>query len=407
MAGLSARVAPARGRAAETVLLRDRTRIAVAVAGANFVLYALMTVAGWAGWGGLQTAITHERSALGVTLDGVVVLVVNLAFGAVVIAGTLAFRPLSRRWPARLVVVTGVSAVASVPRMLALTAISSTPTGGAYVAAVGTLGLAAGVVGMSAGLLSASLVDQARTEQQRREEEALRAARAVEELQDEEIRVRRLVFDQLHGTLQFHLVTVTAGLDRVAEQLASAGDDDRAAEVRHWTETIEEIREEDVRSLSHSVFPSGADLGPQEAIEVLLRRLPPQVDASIELGDRYRDLVAREGLRMPMAERLVVIYTVEEAVTNALRHGRARTVTVRADAEPTADADRWVFVTVVDDDGTGPTDPAPELHGLRRHLERIEYRGGTLALGAGPDGGGRLAFRLPFTADPAAGDGAS
>ncbi|MFE6970616.1 hypothetical protein [Isoptericola sp. NPDC057653] len=402
MAGLTARAAPASAQAAQAVPSRDRTRIAVVVAGANFVLYSLMTVAGWAGWGGLQTAITHEHSALGVAVDGVVVLLVNLAFGAVVIAGTLAFRALARRWPARILVVTCVSAVASVPRILALAAISSTPSGGAYVAAVGTLGLAAGVVGMSAGLLAASLVDRAWTEQQRREEEALRAARAVEELQDEEIRVRRLVFDQLHGTLQFHLVTVTAGLDQVAEQLEAAGDAPRAAAVRRWAETLEEIREDDVRSLSHSVFPSGADLGPQEAIGLLLRRLPPQVDASIELGDRYRDLVAEAGLRMPMAERLVVIYTVEEAVTNALRHGRARTVTVRADAEPTADPDRWVFVTEVDDDGTGPTETAPTLHGLRRHLERIEYRGGTLELGTNTGGGGRLAFRLPFTADPTA-----
>ncbi|MFC8597198.1 hypothetical protein [Isoptericola sp. NPDC057191] len=379
---------------------REPTRVAILVSGTNFVLYSLVSLAGWAGWGGLQAAITHERSVVGVTIDGVVVLLVNLAFGAVVIAGTLALHPLSRPWPARVLVVFCVAAVASVPRILALAALSSTPSSGAYVVAVGTLGLLAGVVGMSAGLLSASLVDRARTEQHRREEEARRAARAVEELQDEEIRVRRHVFDQLHGTLQFHLVTVTAGLDRVAEQLQDAGDAARAADLRHWAETLEEIREQDVRSLSHSVFPSGADLGTQQAIQLLLRRLPPQIDASIELGDNYRRLVSHDGLRMPMAERLVVIYTVEEAVTNALKHGRASTVRVRADAEPTDDPDRWVFVTQVDDDGTGPAQPVPALHGLRRHRERAEHRGGSLELGVNPSGGGRLSLRLPFTVDP-------
>ncbi|MFI2102054.1 sensor histidine kinase [Isoptericola sp. NPDC019693] len=391
---------PVEGDPAAAVRARDRLRLTVLVAGTNFVLYALVSLAGWAGWGGLHAAVAVERGTLGVVLDGVVVLLVNLAFGAAVIAGTLAFRPLDRPWPARVLVVTCVAAVASVPRILALAALTSTPSSGAYVAAVGTLGLLAGVVGMTAGLLSASLVDRARTEQERREEEALRAARVVEELQGEEVRVRRHVFDQLHGTLQFHLVTVTAGLDRVADELAASGDDAHAADLRHWAETLEEIREQDVRSLSHAVFPSGADMGTQEAIQVLLRRLPPQIDAAVELGDNYQTLVADDGLRMPMAERLVVIYTVEEAVTNALRHGHASRVRVHADAEPTDDPDRWVFVTVVDDDGSGPPRPAPPMHGLRRHRERIEYRGGTLTLGTNPGGGGRLAFRVPFTVEP-------
>lgn len=376
---------------------RDALRVAVVVATANFSLYALVSLAGWAGWGGLQTAVSYEGSTLGVVGDGIAVVLVNLAYGAVVLAGSLWFRALSRGWPGRVLVVTAVAAVASVPRILALWALTSTPTSGVYVAAVGLLGLFSGVVGMLAALFAATLVDRARTEERRREEETRRAAHAVEELQDEELRVRRLVFDQLHGTLQYHLVTVTAGLDRVAEQLDVAGDDARARDLRHWAETLEEIREQDVRSLSHAVFPSGADLGTEEAIAILLRRLPPEIDASIELGPTYRELVRRGEARMPMAERLVVIYTVEEAVTNALKHGRARTVRIRAEARPVAETDRWVFETVVDDDGSGPPGADPVLHGLRRHHDRITHRGGTLTLGTNPDGGGRLAFGLPFT----------
>ncbi|MFD4990943.1 sensor histidine kinase [Cellulosimicrobium cellulans] len=378
----------------------DGLRVAIVVAVTNFSLYAVVSLAGWAGWGGLQTAVSHERSVVGVVGDGIAVVLVNLAYGTVVLAGSLWFRALSRGWPGRVLVVTAVATVASVPRILALSALTSTPESGVYVAAVGLLGLFSGVVGMLAALFAATLVDRARTEEQRREEEARRAAWAVEELQEEEIRVRRLVFDQLHGTLQYHLVTVTAGLDRVAEQLDDAGDAEHARDLRRWAETLEEIREQDVRSLSHAVFPSGADLSTEDAIEILLRRLPPQVDASIELGPTYRDLVRRGEARMPMAERLVVIYTVEEAVTNALKHGRARTVRVRAEAQPVAEPDRWVFETVVDDDGTGLAEADPVLHGLRRHHDRIAHRGGSLTLGTNPDGGGRLAFRLPFVGEP-------
>lgn len=379
---------------------RDGLRVVVVVAVTNFSLYAVVSLAGWAGWGGLEAAVSHERSVLGVVGDGIAVVLVNLAYGAAVLAGTLWFRPLSRGWPGRVLVVAGVATVASLPRILALGALTSTPESALYVAAVGLLGLFSGIVGMLAALFAATLIERARTEERRREEETRRAAWAVEELQEEEVRVRRLVFDQLHGTLQYHLVTVTAGLDRVAEQLDEAGDEARAKDLRRWAETLEEIREQDVRSLSHAVFPSGADLGTEDAIAILLHRLPPQVDASIELGPTYRALVHGGEVRMPMAERLVVIYTVEEAVTNALKHGRARTVRVRAEAHPVDEPDRWVFETVVDDDGTGPAQPDPVLHGLRRHHDRIAHRGGTLTLGTNPDGGGRLTFRLPFVAEP-------
>jgi signal transduction histidine kinase len=305
---------------------------------------------------------------------------------------------LPRGWPARFLVVIAVATVASVPRILALRALTSTPDSTIYLTAVGLLGLFSGIVGMITALFAATLVERARAEERRREVEAGRAAQAVEELQEEEIRVRRLVFDQLHGTLQHHLVAVTAGLDRVAEQLDSAGDRSPARDVRHWAEALEEIRERDVRSLSHTVFPTGADLGTEAAIDMLLRRLPPQIETSIELGPSYRSL-QREGARMPMAERLVAICTVEEAVTNALKHGRANSVRVHADAHPTDEPGRWVFETVVDDDGTGPSEADPVLHGLRRHHDRITYRGGSLSLGTNPDGGGRLAFTLPFAVE--------
>lgn len=375
---------------------RDRRRITVIVGTTNVTLYAFMAMGAWVAWGGLREAVDHERSVAGVLADAIAVVLINLVYGLVVLGATLALGALRRGWGARVLITAAVAAVASVPRMIALPALGSTPRGTAYILAIGSLGFLSGVVGMLAAFFAATLVDRARTEERRREAEAARARRAVDALQEEEIRVRRMVFDQLHGTLQYHLVTVTAGLDGLAAQLDAQGDRARAADLRRWAETLEEIREEDVRSLSHAVFPSGADLGTEEAIALLLHRLPPQVRTSIELGPTYRDFVQSGVARMPMAERLVVIYTVEEAVTNALKHGHAGTVRVRADAEPTEDPLRWVFTTVVDDDGTGPAQADPTLHGLHRHRERIEQRGGTLSLGTNPEGGGRLTFRLPF-----------
>lgn len=374
----------------------DRSRIAVYFSVTNDALFALMSLAQWAGWGGLTVAVTSSQTTLEVVGEGLAVTGVNLVYGLVVIAGTFALHPMRRPWRARLLIVTAVALAASVPRVLALQAIHSTPASGVYLLVEFVAGLVAGVVAVSAGMLAAALIDRARTEETRRAQEERRARRAVDELQAEEMRVRRMVSDQLHGNLQYRMVVVTAGLDRMAEQLDDAGDEARAEDLRGWAETLEEIREDEVRSLSHAVFPSGAELSTATAIEVLLRRLPPDINASIELGPTYRGLIEREAAPMPIAERLVAIYTVEEAVTNALKHGRARTVLVRAEASPTADPARWVFEVTVDDDGVGPPSPPPELHGLDRHRSRIVNRGGTLELTRSPQGGARLHFTLPF-----------
>jgi signal transduction histidine kinase len=374
----------------------ERTRIAIYIAATNVTLFALMSLAAWAAWGGLQSAIAASLGALAVVGEGLAVTLVNLVYGVVVIAGSFAFRPMSHGWAARVLIATGVSAVASVPRVLALVAIGSTPTSGFYIAAAGAIGLAAGVVAVTSAILAATLIDRARTEERRREEQESRARKAVEELQNEEMRVRRMVSDQLHGNLQYRMVVVTAGLDGMADQLAAAGDAARAKDLRAWAETLEEIREEEVRSLSHAVFPAGADLSTAAAIEVLLRRLPPNVTTKIELGPVYRRWVDAQVAPMPIPERLVAVYTAEEAITNALKHGGARSIRIFADARPTSEPDRWIFEVTVDDDGTGLADPIPRFNGLERHRQRIENRGGRFELTASPEGGARLHFTLPF-----------
>jgi signal transduction histidine kinase len=369
-------------------------RVAVIFGALNVVLYSLMSLAQWAGWGGWYTAAhTSVPHALG---EASAVTLVNLAFGLLVLAGVFALHPM--RWPSRsrYPLVALVALIGSVPRVLAMQAIHSTPSGLVYVVVEWLAGLAAGFVAVAAGMLTAQLVGAARSAEADRLREAQRAARAVEELQTEELRVRRMVADQLHGSLQHRLVTVTAGLDAVCAQLDAGGSHAAAGDLRRWAETLEEIREEEVRSLSHAVFPSGVEQSTIRALEIMMRRLPPQIATSVEIGPTYRRLVDQSGALMPMAERLVAVYTVEEGITNALKHGRARSLHLRADVRPTDDPGLWVLDVVVDDDGTGIGEGRPELRGLSRHSERLVARGGSLELGARPEGGARLSFTLPF-----------
>lgn len=369
--------------------------LAILIASVNVMLFALVSLAGWASWGGLARA-AEEHSPAGVAGEAASIVLANVGYGALVLAMVFALRPFTRRpgWLAAIVV--GAAVLAAPLRALALVAIDTTPTGTLYSTVEWVVGAAAGAVAVGAGIVTALLVERARAESQRRDEERLRAERAVHDLQDEELRVRRMVSDQLHGTLQFRLVTVTAALDALARELDERGDEGHAREAHTWADALDEIREEEVRALSQAVFPAGADLSAAQAIQVLLSRLPPTVEASVEFGDAIRPMLDERPAPLPVAERLVAVYAVEEAVTNALKHGDAHTIRVRADALPTAPG-RWVFEITVDDDGCGLTDPPPPLHGLERHRDRIERRGGSFVLAPNPAGRGtRLRFTLPF-----------
>ncbi len=378
--------------------LRERVRLLLAgepghvwaaLSALYVVVYTLMFLAEWTAWGGWTAAAAAVRSRA--LAEALTIAVVNVVYGLLIIAVAYLVRPTRWSWKAAYGRLAAVAFLLSFPRVMAMYEIRSAPTGVQFLAAEWFAGFAAGFVAVSSGLLTAQLLNRARAEERR-------AARAVTELQAEEIRVRRTVSDQLHGTLQHRLVTVTAGLDALTMRLVEAGDRANASTLHGWAEELEEIREADVRALSHAVYPSGVELGAMRAIDVMLRRLPRQVSASLDVGPAYRRFLESDEPPLPLTDRLVVVDTVEEGLTNALKHGHATTLRVRAEIAPVAgpDGDRWRLDLTVDDDGTGPGDAAPELRGLARQADRLAARGGTLALGSNEDGGGRLRLTLPF-----------
>ena len=81
---------------------------------------------------------------------------------------------------------------------------------------------------------------------------------------------------------------------------------------------------------------------------------------------------------------------VQEALTNTLRHAHAHRATVRLDCRSGA------LDIEVADDGRGPGRTSVAGHGLVGMRERVAVYGGSLAAGAGPDGGFRVAARLPY-----------
>lgn len=367
----------------------SRNHIARLIAVSNVVMFSVLRFAEWFSHAGLERVTAEGYSAHVIVLTMLRVLLGNTLVGALLVWALFALRPEARPWGRRLVMVALTAIVAGSLRVAAMRWIPP------YNLAENTLDWLTTVVAVAVAVVSALLVtdfiERSRTAERSRADQEREAARRIAHLEAEEAVRRRMIADRLHGTTQNRLVLVSAGLDRVVEQLADQANP-LAALVHDLAEDVDAIRERDIRSLSHDVFPPAADVSTRRALAVLVDRQPAALTAELVTSDAYRRAAA-SGDPLPLAGRLVLFDTVEEAVTNALKHGEARRVTITLDHR-----DHGVQATVTNDGK--PLPARPIWGGLNRHAARIEARGGRLVLAPAPDGTGvQLSVWLPARAN--------
>ncbi|MDX2295007.1 MULTISPECIES: sensor histidine kinase [Streptomyces] len=112
--------------------------------------------------------------------------------------------------------------------------------------------------------------------------------------------------------------------------------------------------------------------------------LPALLDRVRAGGLEVRYETSGEVAGLPAGLAATVYRIVQEALTNTVRHARARTATVRVDRSPGR------VTVLVRDDGRGPR-PSPGRsagHGLAGIRERAAAHEGTATAGPGPDGAG-------------------
>jgi signal transduction histidine kinase len=235
--------------------------------------------------------------------------------------------------------------------------------------------------------------------------ERTRTVDLVERLERDDVRVRTDLARRLHGTLQQHLVMVVSDLERLSRsatlrtELRLAHDLDRLAVI------LDHLREFEVRQVAHELSPPAALFGVRDAIGLVLDQLPRHVVGHLSVSPRARDVLDDAAAPLAEDERLLVVALVEEAVTNGVRHGHARSIEVRLDVAvpagrrpgpargPGPGPGGRTLVVQVDDDGQGLPDRV-RLSGLRLLADRLAHRGGTLALDPAPGGGVRITARL-------------
>lgn len=247
------------------------------------------------------------------------------------------------------------------------------------------------LISTAIGVASMVSLRRSRAATREAEREAVSVEHAVRALEDEEIRVRRAVAEGLHGTLQQRLVLVDARLDAVqaaTERALPAA----TADVRWVRSQLAEARDLDVRRMSRLLYPDRLELGVVPAVRALLGRLPATIATNLVVGEELRgvDDPTRGGLTIP--ERLLAVRVVEEAVTNALKHGPPSRVDVRMDV------DDGVLEVVVANDGGSFDAPAEQdpTTGTARLAQRLGIAGGSLHVGPGAGGGALVEARVPL-----------
>jgi two-component system sensor histidine kinase UhpB len=254
------------------------------------------------------------------------------------------------------------------------------------------VGLFCGLFSLAVGVVLADAFRRVRLQERSASRQALRASAALDALQAEELRVRREVAEGLHGTVQHRLVLVGAGLRGIFDELSVGGGVEQK-HVRRLAELereVDDLREHGVREIGQLLYPAGVSLGVAQAVRMMLQRIPSSIRVQAHIDESVVEYDDPAFARVPQPIRLLAVRLLEEAVSNALRHGNAGQIAVALGMD-----DDHVLTIIVDDDGAGIPEEVV-FSGLESLRERLDTVGGALELTPGPLGGARLSATIPL-----------
>jgi signal transduction histidine kinase len=213
-----------------------------------------------------------------------------------------------------------------------------------------------------------------------------RARRLAEEQEAAAVRERQRIAREMHDILAHSMGLVVVQAE--AGPVAVRSDPDKAEEV---FDTISVTAREALAQLRRTLSVLRGD-EPDRQPQPGLDGLAPLVDGVRRVG--LAASLEEHGERRPVSADLAstAYRIVQESLTNTVKHGAARHVSVRLEWQGGA------LTVEVRDDGRGHAgNRGPGGRGLLGMRERVSAAGGELTYGPGPDGVGfRVAARLPL-----------
>jgi len=238
------------------------------------------------------------------------------------------------------------------------------------------------------------MIELAATNAQLRREiaERVEAERARQELSQKldtaEEDERRRISRELHDEVGQNLTALLLGLQSLRNgHLGAAVDDD----LRRLERIAEQVGKE-IHDVALVLRPTALDdLGLAGALAHIVDQWSTRAQIPIEFHQKPKVLV-----RLPPAIETTLYRVILEALTNVLKHARARRVSVILEIRPDH------ALTIIEDDGIGfdlePALPggAPPRLGLLGMRERVSLHGGTLSIESKRASGTALFVRIPL-----------
>jgi signal transduction histidine kinase len=245
--------------------------------------------------------------------------------------------------------------------------------------------VASGVIAWSLLILGAGEFVRIRRERISASRQA-RAESSKRQANEERLQIAR----ELHDVVAHHisLINVQAGValhivDRKPEQAETAlqaikdASKEALVELRSLVGILRDVDDEAPRK------PTGT-----------LASLDDLVERSRHAGLEVRKTVSGDARALPSSVELAALRIVQEAITNVVRHAGATSADVALEYGSEA-----LSVTVTDN-GSGFAKAETDGTGIVGMRERAESLGGSLDVGAGPDGGTRVRASLPLRSRP-------
>lgn len=215
------------------------------------------------------------------------------------------------------------------------------------------------------------------TARRREQTEAQRRLMRRQAVADERVRIARELHDVIGHTVNAMLMQAGAG------RMVLDTDPDRA---REMFVNVERTGRNALDELDGVLGALRADDHAQPGLDNLDQVVQPMIDAGMNVTVHV-DPAAQ---RLPRSLELSAYRIVQEGLTNALRHGRARA------AEVAVGVTEKVMVVEIHDDGRGPAPSYQPGRGLVGIGERVGVFGGSVTHGRGRQTGFTLRAELPL-----------
>ena len=208
--------------------------------------------------------------------------------------------------------------------------------------------------------------------------------------------VRKEIAQELHGPVQTRLLVLQQRMQGISKRLDTPTGDVRR-EIAELADQLGDVRENQIRSISHRLHPSIIAMGVAASLRSLRDHLERAILIELEIDTEVAEMEGAGLSSISEEVRLGLYRVAEEALANVLKHSKATKAFVRLGTGPEPET----LLLSIADDGEG-FEPENTVRGLGFTTidDYLGALGGSFTLETAPGRGTRITVTIPLRHAP-------